>query len=168
MPHLLAEHLGTGLAFPEDGLPVLVVVHGLLHGSEDVARDVIPSQLQLPQGSVAGETVHQGAAPEEANVIPAQVKLLEAGIALQGQGQLLGALVVDLVVAEVQLPQGAIGCQGPAEGGKGFIPCAQVVPLQGEALNGLVLSEEFCQCLSPCCSKVIALEIQKPHDSVDT
>ena len=30
VPHLLAEHLGTGLAFPEDGLPVLVVVHGLL------------------------------------------------------------------------------------------------------------------------------------------
>lgn len=24
-------------------------------------------------------------------------------------------------------------------------------------LNGLVLSEEFCQCLGPCCSKVIAL-----------
>lgn len=90
-------------------------------------------------------------------MIPAQVQLLEAGIALQGQGQLLGAFVVDLVVAEVQLPQGAIGRQGPAKGGKGFIPCAQVVPLQGEALNGLVLSEEFCQCLGPCCSKVIAL-----------
>ena len=24
-------------------------------------------------------------------------------------------------------------------------------------LNGLVLSQEFCQCLGPCCSKVIAL-----------
>lgn len=60
-------------------------------------------------------------------------QLLEAGIALQGQGQLLSTLVVDLVVAEVQLPQGAIGRQGPTEGGKGFIPCAQVVPLQGEA-----------------------------------
>ena len=60
-------------------------------------------------------------------------QLLEAGIALQGQGQFLGTLVVDLVVAEVQLPQGAIGRQGPAEGGKGFVPCAQVVPLQGEA-----------------------------------
>lgn len=30
VPHLLAEHLGTGLTLPEDGLPVLVVVHGLL------------------------------------------------------------------------------------------------------------------------------------------
>lgn len=64
-------------------------------------------------------------------------QLLEAGIALQGQGQLLGAFVVDLVVAEVQLPQGAIGRQGPAKGGKGFIPCAQVVPLQGEAAGSV-------------------------------
>lgn len=34
-------------------------------------------------------------------------------------------------------------------------------------LNGLVLSEEFCQCLGPCCSKVIALgqeeAIQSPR-----
>lgn len=43
------------------------------HGSEDVAGDAVPSQLQLPQGSVAGETVYQGAAPQEADVIPAQV-----------------------------------------------------------------------------------------------
>lgn len=30
MPHLLAEHAGAGLVLPERGLPVLVVVHGLL------------------------------------------------------------------------------------------------------------------------------------------
>lgn len=30
VPHLLAEHLGAGPALPEGGLPVLVVVHGLL------------------------------------------------------------------------------------------------------------------------------------------
>ena len=57
--------------FKQCNLPAAPFAH--THGSEDVTRDVIPSQLQLPQGSVAGETVHQGAAPEEANVIPAQV-----------------------------------------------------------------------------------------------
>lgn len=43
------------------------------HSSQDVARDVVPSQVQPPQGSVAGETVHQGPAPQETDVIPAQV-----------------------------------------------------------------------------------------------
>lgn len=43
------------------------------HGSEDVAGDVVPGQLQPPQGSVAGETAHQGPAAQEADVIPAQV-----------------------------------------------------------------------------------------------
>lgn len=57
--------------FKQCKLPAAPCAH--THGSDDVARDVIPSQLQLPQGSVAGETVHQGAAPKEANVIPAQV-----------------------------------------------------------------------------------------------
>lgn len=43
------------------------------HSSENVPGDVIPRQLQPPQGLVAGETVHQGPAPQEADVIPAQV-----------------------------------------------------------------------------------------------
>lgn len=43
------------------------------HSSEDVAWDVISCQLQSPQGSVAGETVHQGPAPQEADAVPAQV-----------------------------------------------------------------------------------------------
>lgn len=43
------------------------------YGSQDVTRDVVPRQVHSPQGSVAGETVHQGPAPQEANVIPAQV-----------------------------------------------------------------------------------------------
>lgn len=59
-------------------------------------------------------------------------QLLEAGVARQGQGQLLRALVVDLVVAEVQLLQGTVARQGPAEGGKGIVPRAQIVPLQSE------------------------------------
>lgn len=64
---------------------------------------------------------------------PGLTQLLEAGMALQHQGQLLGALVADLVVAQVQLPKGAVARQSSAEGGKGVFPCAQVVPLQGEA-----------------------------------
>lgn len=43
------------------------------HSSQDVTGDVVPSQVQPPQGSVAGETVHQGPAPQETDVIPAQV-----------------------------------------------------------------------------------------------
>ncbi|KAK2112394.1 hypothetical protein P7K49_012141 [Saguinus oedipus] len=43
------------------------------HSSEDISGDVVPSQVQPPQGSVVGETVHEGPAPQEANVIPAQV-----------------------------------------------------------------------------------------------
>lgn len=62
-------------------------------------------------------------------------QLLEAGVACQGQGQLLRALVADLVVAEVQLPESAVARQGPAEGGEGIFPRAQVVPLQGEAVG---------------------------------
>lgn len=43
------------------------------HSSQDIAGDVVPSQVQPPQGSVAGETVHQGPAPQKTDVIPAQV-----------------------------------------------------------------------------------------------
>lgn len=155
--NFLAKDLGACLVLPKGSESVLVVVHGLLHGSQDVTRDVVPSQVQLPQGSVAGETVHQSPAPQEANVIPAQVQLLEGGVALQGQGQFLCSLVTDLVVSEVQLPQGTIGCQTPTEGGKGIFPRAKVVPLQREALNRLVLSKELSQSLSSCSSEVVAL-----------
>lgn len=41
--------------------------------SEDVAGDAVPSQLQPPEGSVAGEAVHQSSASQEAHVVPAQV-----------------------------------------------------------------------------------------------
>ena len=73
--------------------------------------------------------------------------------------------MADLVVAEVQLPQGTVGCQGPAESGEGVFPRAQAVPLQGEALDGLVLSEEFSQSLSSCSAKVIALEQEEASPS---
>lgn len=43
-------------------------------------------------------------------------------------------------------PQREQGLQGELGAGTATLP-----------LNGLVLSEEFCQCLGPCCSKVIAL-----------
>lgn len=51
----------------------LAALSVLTHSSQDVAGDVVPSQVQPPQGSVAGETVHQGPAPQETDVIPAQV-----------------------------------------------------------------------------------------------
>lgn len=71
-------------------------------------------------------------------------QLLEAGVTGQGQGQLLCTLVADLVVTEVKLPEGAIACQGPAEGGKGIFPRAQVVPLEGEAAGQVAMS-----CVAP-------------------
>lgn len=46
-------------------------MHAPTHGSEDIAGDAVPSQLQPPEGSVARQRAHQGPATQEADVIPA-------------------------------------------------------------------------------------------------
>lgn len=145
------------------------------HGSEKVPRDVIPCQLQPPQGSVAGETAHQGPAPQEANVVPAQVweekvvtkctwrELARPGVLSRGEGPSLWPPTEQEPSSPAPSPQHLSAC---------LLPEATGGPREGQSRGLTQLLEAGIACqgqgqlLCALVADLVVAEVQLPQGTI--